>query len=639
MSQRPRVWLIKDPARERRQFLWRSWFIFGTVWLALSLLAVRAYQLQIVRHEHYTTLSTNNRVMVQPIAPTRGLIYDAKGVLLAENIPSFSLELVSEQVEDLDQTLRDLQQMVTISEEDLQRFHRERKRKRRFESVPLRLRLTEEEVARIAVNRYRLPGVEINSRLTRYYPFKDLTAHVLGYVARINEQELTVIDNSNYAATTHIGKGGVEGSQERYLHGKVGYRQVEVNARGRTLRVLEETPPEPGNHLNLYLDVELQQLATRAFGAERGALVAINPKNGAVLALVSVPSFDSNLFVNGISSEDYKMLTQSASRPLFNRALRGQYPPGSTVKPFVGLAGLEYRVISAEEPIYCPGYYQIGDNEHKYRDWKRWGHGRVALTDAIRESCDVYFYELGLQLGIDRLASFMNRFGFGQPTGIDIGGELPGLMPNRAWKRARHNDGWYSGETLITSIGQGFFLATPVQLARATAALANQGLLYNPRVVKSMTDLTTQAIHLTQAVVERRLDDIHQENWRTSHRAMMAVVHDPKGTANGIGKGILYHIAGKTGTAQVFGIKQDERYVASEVSKNLHDHALFVAFAPVEDPQMAVGLIVENGGSGSKVAAPIARQLFDYLLGAPPLMAAPATPAVPTPTDEITHEE
>ncbi|WP_127478203.1 penicillin-binding protein 2 [Sulfurivermis fontis] len=581
----------------------------------LTFVIIRLFYLQVVNHEHYTTLSRNNRVDILPIAPTRGLIYDRNGVIVAENQPTFSLEIVPERVEDMEATLAAVRELISVSDNDLERFRQILRRKRRFEETPLRLRLSDEEVARIAVNRYRLPGVEIKSRLSRAYPLGPLLAHTLGYVGRIDERELQQLDMSNYAATAHIGKIGVEKTYESVLHGEVGYQQVETNARGRILRVLERTPPVPGRNLYLNIDVRLQQAAQTAFGTERGALVAIDPNTGAVLALVSLPSFDPNLFVNGIDNVSYDALANSKEQPLFNRALNGQYPPGSTIKPIYGLLGMETGEIRHDTQIWDPGFYMLKGDERRYRDWRKEGHGWVDFNKSIVESCDTYYYELALTLGIDRMSEYMHTFGFGRTTGIDLTGESIGLMPSREWKRRVHRQPWFPGETLITGIGQGFTLATPLQLASATATLASFGRRLSPTVVGALEtpDSGTRTPVQAKELPPVRVVDLN--NWQRMHRAMINVVHSPTGTARSINRQLPYTIAGKTGTAQVFGIKQDEEYVAEEVAKHLRDHALFIAFAPAERPRIAVAVIVQNGGGGGAVAAPIARKVMDtYLL-------------------------
>ncbi len=582
----------------------------------ILLLGMRLFDLQVLNHQHYTTLSRNNRVDIQPIPPTRGLIFDRNGVILAENIPTFSLEIVPERVPDMNRTLSEIRKLINVSDDDMESFRNALKYKRRFEEIPLRFRLSDEEVARIAVNRYRLPGVEIKSRLSRYYPLGPLMAHTVGYVGRIDVQELQTLDASNYAGTNHIGKIGVEKAYEDELHGRVGYQQVETNARGRVLRVLQRTPPVPGRNLYLNIDVNLQHVAEQAFGNQYGALVAIDPTNGAVLALVSMPSFDPNVFVNGVDTKTYNELTTSKSQPLFNRAVTGQYPPGSTVKPFYGLAGLESGEITPNTEFYCPGYFTLKGDSHKYRGWKAGGHGIIDLSHAITESCDVYFYNLALKLGIDRMSAFMQQFGFGHRTGIDLTGESSGLMPSRTWKRRSKHQPWFPGETLITGIGQGFTLATPLQLASATATLAEFGKRMRPTVVEAVQDPITGKKNYPPPQALPPIPVVNIADWQRIQRAMISVVAAYNGTAHSISHDLAYQVAGKTGTAQVFGIKQDEVYVPQDIPKRLRDHALFIGFAPADKPRIAVAVLVQNGGGGGSVAAPIARKVMDtYLLG------------------------
>ncbi|MCW8947967.1 MAG: penicillin-binding protein 2, partial [Sedimenticola sp.] len=504
-------------------------------------------------------------------------------------------------------------QLIPISENDIKRFRRLKSHQRRFESIPIRVQLTDEEVARFAVNRHLFPGVDIHAKLLRDYPKKDVTAHILGYVGRINKKELQIIDNSSYSGTTHIGKNGVEKYYEEALHGEVGLQQVEVNALGRVIRVLENTPPVPGMDLHLTLDSALQEVALRAFGEDNGAAVAINPENGDILAMVSKPGFDPNLFVEGISSADYHALQTSEDNPLFNRAIRGQYPPGSTIKPFIGLAGLESGVISATQKKFCPGFFQLPNHSHKYRDWKKTGHGSVDLYDAITQSCDVYYYDLALQMGIDKLTEYLAPFGFGEKTGVDITGELGGLLPSREWKKNAKKQPWYPGETLITGIGQGYFLTTPLQLASATATLSSRGKRLQPRIVKAI-QRKGDASPIEQPIIPHERVSIQSEaNWDTMRDAMLQVTEGLRGTARNI-RNENYHIAGKTGTAQVFTIKQEEKYDEDKIDKKMRDHALFMAFAPAEKPKIAVAIIIENGGHGGSVAAPIAKAIMDYYL-------------------------
>jgi penicillin-binding protein 2 len=585
------------------------------VFVLMTVVLGRLYVLQVVDHEHFTTLSDSNRVSLKALPPTRGLIYDRNGIVLADNLPAYRLEIIREQVEDLDQTLQQLRQLVDISDQEVKRFRETSKRRRAFESVPLLLNLSDEEVALLAVNIHRFSGVEINARLTRNYPLGKHAVHALGYVGRIDLKDLTTLDEANYAGTSHIGKLGLEKYYEAQLHGEVGFQRVEVNASGRTLRVLDEKAPIAGKNLHLTIDSSLQQLAEYLFTGQKGSIVAIDPRNGEILALVSMPSFDPNLFVNGISTANYSALRDSPKRPLFNRAITGQYPPGSTTKPFFGLAGLESNVIGPGHKVFCGGYYQLPNDERKYRDWKKGGHGYMTLDGAITQSCDVFFYELSYSLGIDRMSEFMKQFGFGHRTGIDSTSERPGLMPSRDWKRNARGMPWFPGETLITGIGQGALLVTPLQLSSATGALAMQGKLYKPHLVKSIQNPLDQTDQPVEVVLSSEYKLKRKLNWDHVVRGMSNVVHNIRGTAHRIAKGLKYKIAGKTGTAQVFGIAQDAEYEEENVTKKLRDHALFMAFAPVDDPKIAVAVVVENGGHGSSVAAPIARKIMDaYLL-------------------------
>lgn len=604
---------LEDRRREQRLVTVRAVVAAGFVLLGLSLILIRLAHLQVEMHEHFSVLSKDNRVKIQPVPPTRGLIYDAKGVLLAENHPSFSLELTIEKIDDLEATIAELAKMVPITEKDRARFERLKRQRMRFQAVPIRLNLTSEEVARFAVDSYRFPGVDVHAELIRTYPKAGLTAHVLGYVGRINERELASIDKGNYAGTNFIGKGGVEKAHEDLLHGRVGYQQVEVNARGRILRTLESTPPEPGQDLYLYLDIAVQQAATEALGDRRGAVVAIDPRNGGVLALVSQPSFDPNLFVEGISQTDYDALLYSPDKPLYNRAVRGQYPPGSTVKPFIALGGLATGTINSRKGIYCPGYFSLPGQSHRFRCWRRGGHGTVNMRQAIVQSCDVYFYSLANQMGIEKLHDFMATFGFGARTGVDISGELPGLLPSREWKERVRKQPWYPGETLIVGIGQGSFLATPLQLAAATATMANRGHFIQPRLGYASRVPGAPTAHKLP-MVSRTLDVGSTSYWDTIVEDMAQVVEGARGTAKRI-RSKDYRIAGKTGTAQVFSVGQKETYNAATTPERMRDHALFVAFAPVEDPRIAVAVIVENGGHGGSTAAPVARQVIDAHLG------------------------
>jgi penicillin-binding protein 2 len=606
---------LKDDYLENRLIRQRLVWAAGFAVLLLSLVLGRLYQLQVVEHEYFSTLSDSNRVRIKALPPTRGLIFDRHGVVMADNLPAYRLEIVREQVRDLDATLQQIQQYVEVSDQDLKRFKQSLKRRRPFESIPLRLNLDDGEVARLAVNLHKFEGVEINARLTRNYPNGEHAVHALGYVGRIDERDLSRVGEMDYAGTTHIGKLGLEKFYENDLHGEVGIQQVEVNARGRTLRVLSETPPVQGNNLYLTIDSRLQKIAEEAFGDYSGAAVAIDPNNGEILALVSMPIFDPNLFVNGISFEDYHALRDSHRRPLFNRALSGQYPPGSTTKPFYGLLGLESAVMKKDQKVYCIGYYKLPNEERRYRDWKKRGHGPVDLHDAITQSCDVYFYDLAYRVGIDRMAEFMAQFGFGKKTGVDSTGERSGLLPSREWKRGHDGMPWFPGETLITGIGQGALLVTPLQLANSTAAFASHGVRYRPHLVRTIEKIPQYTREDIVSQVVGRYELLREKNWQHVHDAMVNVVHGLRGTAHRISTGMQYKAAGKTGTAQVFEVAQDEEYEEDDVIEKLRDHALFISYAPADNPRIAVAVIVENGGHGSSVAAPIARRIMDaYLL-------------------------
>ncbi len=609
-----------DRRGEKRLLRTRALILASFVVLSLALIGMRLFQLQVAQHEHFTTLSDDNRIKIQPMPPTRGLIYDRNGALLADNVPSYALTIAPDKVDDLEATIAALSELVPISELDLERFERLLSQRRRFEGVPLRLDLNQAERARFAVQSHRFPGVEIAAELSRYYPQGIHTAHVVGYVGRINEQELERIDGSDYAGSSYIGKVGVEKYHEGLLHGHVGYQQAVVNARGRVLERREEKTPVPGRDLHLFLDLDLQRDAAAALGDHRGAVVAIEPDTGGVLAMVSSPSYDPNPFVGGIGFKAYAALRDDIDRPLYDRAIRGQYPPGSTIKPFIALAGLATGVTSVHEGKYCGGYFQLPGHSHRYRCWRRGGHGSLPMEDAIVQSCDVYFYRLAYDMGIERLDDLLAEFNFGRPTGADIAGELGGLLPSPEWKRRARNQPWFPGETLIVGIGQGAFLATPLQLAAATAAIANGGTFIQPRLVSETRASLGAPLEPTQAST-RPIPDQDPAHWQAIIDAMSNVVEGRRGTARRI-RNDAYRIAGKTGTSQVFTVGQNETYNEAEVAERMRDHALFVGFAPIEAPRIAVAVIVENGGHGGATAAPIARAVMDsWLLDQRPSVA------------------
>lgn len=605
---------FKDHHNEARLFASRVVAASLIVLTLLGLLVTRFYYLQVVHHSDYVTQSDANRIRVQPVPPTRGLIYDRNGVLLADNRPIFTLSIVRERAQDLTQTLATLRELIDISADEESEFRKALAQRRRpFEAVPLKYRLTDEEIARIAVNEYRLQGVEMGAQLVRHYPFQELFGHVIGYTARINEQELKGFDPETYrrySGTHSIGKVGLERSYESILLGEVGDEHIEANAHGRVLRVLEQSPPTPGEDLHLFIDTELQRVAFEALAGRRGSVVAIDVATGGVLAMASAPSYDPNLFVTGISFADYKYLRESHNLPLFNRSIQGQYPPGSTVKPLMGLAGLQTNTVTANTTVRDPGFYRLPNDSRKYREWKKWGHGNaVDLREAIAESCDIYFYDLGHRMGIDLMHEYGVQFGLGSRTGIDMPGERPGIWPSRQWKRQDRRLPWFPGDNLNTSIGQGYVLATPLQLAVMTATIATRGEQLKPRLVAQVGDTPTQREVVHQV-------NIAPQHWDYVFNAMRDVVHGPHGTARVIAKDLAYDIAGKTGTAQVVGIAQGEEYNAEELEERHRDHALFVAFAPVKNPKIAVAVMVENGEHGSSTAGPVARAVLDaYMAG------------------------
>jgi penicillin-binding protein 2 len=605
---------IKDPVEEQRQFRRRARIGF-LIMLTLALaLCLRYAWLQLLHHEDFTTRSESNRVQVRPVAPNRGLIYDRRGRLLAENRPAYRLEITPEKVDDLEATLDALAGIISLGPEDRERFHSLKTRYRSFDGVPLRLGLDEGEVARLAVNRHLFEGVDIVPYLSRHYLYGDLLTHVLGYVGRLDGSDLDRVDPGNYRGTTHIGKLGIEKAYEDELHGQSGIEKVETNARGRVLQVLERQAPVPGTDLVLALDVAVQQAAWDALGERAGAVVAIDPRDGAVLALVSKPAFDANLFVHGIRQADYEAILARPYQPLFNRALAGNYEPGSTLKPFVGLAGLELGVVERGTRVFSNGEYYLPDYDRPYRDWKDGGHGMVDIGSALEESVNTYFYKLAYDLGIDRMHDYLEGFGFGARTGIDLPGEGRGLLPSRDWKMGRYSEPWYPGETVIAGIGQGFNVVTPLQLANALAVLVNGGRRLSPRLVYATKAQGREAAHRLAAPQVEQVPVSDPLNWGAILDGMRRVVNGSRGTARDVALEADYVIAGKSGTAQVYTLDESRDYDAEEVAENLRDHALFIAFAPYEDPSIVIAVVVDHGGAGSRIAAPIARATLDAWL-------------------------
>ncbi|CAN4274643.1 FtsI Cell division protein FtsI/penicillin-binding protein 2 [Methylophilaceae bacterium] len=610
------------------------------------LLALRFIYLQITQYTHYQTMAEKNRISMVPIVPNRGLILDKNGVVLAHNFFVYTLEITPSKVANLKTTIAELGQLLEISKADIRRFVKLKSESRNFESIPIRTKLNEIEAAHFAVNHYRFPGVAIKSRLYRHYPLGKFGAHMIGYIGRINNKDLVALeksgDLSNYKGSYHIGKSGVEQFYETQLHGQSGFEQVETDADGHAVRVIARSAPTPGTNLVLSVDSKLQEIAETAFGNRRGALVAINPKTGAVLSYVSQPGFDPNLFVDGIDVDNWNWLNESLDKPLVNRPIRGIYPPGSTFKPFVAMAGLENANRLPPYRISDPGYYSLANSRHRYRDWKPDGHGFVDMQKAITVSCDTFFYGLALDLGIIRLTDFVRHFGFGAKSGIDIRGENAGLLPTPVWKMRRFKQPWYQGETVIVGIGQGYTVVTPMQLAQATATLANNGVSMRPHMVVAMQSPVTGRTVRVAPVVQDRIA-LKAENIAIVKQGMMDVTL-PGGTAASVGANAGYSIAAKTGTAQVIGIKQNAKYDSRSINERHRDHALFIAYAPADNPSIALAVIVENGGHGGSAAGPIARKVMDYyLLGKlpnePAINPVKASAFQPAGHNESEHDE
>ena len=622
---------LKNHLREIFHFRLRLAVSIGFTLVLLAVLVLRFVYLQGMRHNYYQTLAENNRISIVPIVPNRGLILDRNGIEMAHNYSGYTLEITPGKVGGIEATIDELATLVTITPKDRKRFKKLLAESHDLESVMIRNRLSDEEVARFAAQQYRFPGVEIKARLLRDYPYSDKASHLIGYIGRINETDVDQLEENdlaaNYRGSDYIGKTGLEQSYESELHGTTGIEQVEVDSAGRAVRLLSRTPPVSGNTLVLSIDAKLQEIAEQAFGNYRGALVAIDPGNGEVLAFVSKPGYDPSLFIDGIDPQSWDELNNSPDHPLNNRALRGQYPSGSTIKPFMALAGLNYNIRSPDRAISDPGYYTLPGSSHQYRDWKKGGHGMVDMFKSIVVSCDTYYYGLATELGIDNIYNFLSRFGFGKKTGIDLEGETSGLLPSQEWKMRRYGQKWYAGDTVSVGIGQGYSLVTPMQLAYATATLANNGVGFRPHLVKEIRSSRAKENRAITVPPEADMQ-LNPEHLDLVKRAMVAVTQ-PGGTAVAASLGASYHIAGKTGTAQVVGMKQGEKYDASKIDERHRDHAWFIAFAPAEQPRIALVVLVENGGHGGGTAAPIARKVMDYyLLG-----------KIPTPLPDIAESE
>ena len=624
---------FKNLRDEQHTFLTRILVAALFIVMLSGLLVWRLVHLQVVSYSHFSELSQGNRIRIEPMPPTRGLIYDRNGHVLAENVPTYRLEMIPEQVDDVRDTLERLAHLGLLERDEIGRLKELVRRHRRFEPVTLGFRMTEDQVGTFAVNRQHFPGVDIRARLRRHYPFGELTAHTIGYVGGISSTDFERLDRANYAGSSQVGRSGIERRYEETLHGTVGYRQVVVNARGRVLEQLDPTAadaeparpggegrrrsrePVPGDDLVTSLDIRLQQAAAEALEGWRAAAVVIEPRSGDVLAMVSTPSFDPNLFSGGLSRAQYQGLLNDPANPLLNRTLRGIYPPGSTIKPHLGLALLHHDIVDPNRRIFCRGHFSLPNSRHRFRDWLRQGHGHVDLKQGIAQSCDVYFYTTAVELGINRMHEFLVAMGLGQPTGIDILGERAGLVPSPEWKRQaftrREDQVWFPGETVIAGIGQGYMTATPLQLAHSTGVIAARGLRSRPRlVIGSGNGTNGESVDFDPEALSRLvLEDPHA--WETIVDTMVEVTRGPRGTSRLSMQGTGYTVAGKTGTAQVFTVGQDEEYVEDEVHELLRDHALYVAFAPAENPEITLAVVVENGGSGSRTAAPIARAIMD----------------------------
>ncbi|PSW32244.1 penicillin-binding protein 2 [Photobacterium phosphoreum] len=622
---------IRDHRAESALFYRRALVSFIGIAILVGLLLFNLFHIQVEQHQDYQTRSNDNRIKIVPVPPNRGLIYDRNGVILAENRPIYSLEITLEKVSELDQTFADLKQIMGITDEDIANFQKERRRTRRFKSVPILEHLNEKQVALFSVNQHRLPGVEVKAHLKRYYPYGDALTHVLGYVAKINDRDLKKLDKSgkisNYKATRDMGKLGVERYYEELLHGTSGYQEVEVNSRGRVIRTLKYIPPIPGKDIKINIDIHLQQyvrnlLIERSIDPEtgkeivkhkRGSIVVLDPKDNAILAMVSSPSYDANLFVRGISSKKYNALLNNPDRPLVNRVTLGIYPPASTVKPFIAVAALTEGVITPNTTRNDPGWWQIPNStSRKFRDWLRWGHGRVNIYKAIEESVDTYFYQVAYDLGIDRLSTWMNKFGYGEYTGVDIHEESKANMPTREWKQTRHKRPWYQGDTIPVGIGQGYWTATPLQIAKATSVLVNSGVVHRPHLLKNIIDDNIEAPAEFKDFPQ--ITGVDQKTWEIAREGMHRVLYGNRGTARKAFYNTPYQAGGKSGSAQVFGLAENQKYNADELEEHLRDHALFTAFAPFDKPQVVVAMVLENAGGGSSNGGPIARKIFDHML-------------------------
>lgn len=607
---------IRDKKAERNLFARRALISFIGVLGLSAILLTNLYHLQVTNYDSYQTRSNGNRIKLLPLPPTRGLIYDRYGKLLAENLTFFGLYIVPEKVENLDRTFEELKLIVGLNDADIENFRKERRRSSRYTPILLKSDLTEEHIARFAVNQYKFPSLEVKPYFKRHYLYGEPLTHILGYVAKINDKDVERLKNedkyADYAGTSDIGKLGIERYYEDELHGTVGFEEVEVNNRGKVIRKLREQPAVAGKSIHLTIDLELQRYILNLLGNRKGAVVVLDPKDSSVLAMVSTPTYDNNLFVGGISSADYKRLLEDVNRPLYSRATQGAYPPASTIKPFMSVAALQENVVTPSTTVFDPGYWILPGSTKRFRDWKRSGHGNTDLNKAIAESSDTYFYQVAYNMGIDRVSSWMNHFGFGMPTGIDILEETSGIMPTRDWKQKKYKRPWVQGDTISVGIGQGYWIATPLQVAKALAVLVNNGKVNTPHLMKYIEGDKIEPYK--DPLLYEDINEPKQQYWELAKRGMYNVVNASNGTGRKPFIGTNYHVAGKSGTAQVFSLKENQTYNAGNLVKELHDHAWFVGFAPYENPKMVVAVILENAGGGGSNAGPVVRSVMDYYL-------------------------
>ncbi|KGQ69899.1 penicillin-binding protein 2 [Chelonobacter oris] len=608
--------IIRDNKAEQNLFLRRVLVAFIGVLLLLSVLLLNNYNLQVRDYDNYQTRSNGNRIKLLPVAPTRGLIYDRNNRVLAENLTFFGLYIVPEKTENLQQTYDELRQIVGLSDEDIEAFTKERRRNSRYTPILLKSDLTEEQIARFSVNQHLFPSLEIRPYFKRHYPYGEDLTHILGYVAKINDKDVERLKEedklANYAGTGDIGKLGIERYYEEQLHGEVGFEEVEVNNRGKVIRTLRQQPAVSGKSIKLTIDLTLQRYIRQLLDGRRGAVVVLDPRDNSILAMVSSPSYDNNLFVGGISSANYNALLNNPERPLYSRTTQGAFPPASTVKPFIAVAALQDGIITTNSTIYDPGYWVLPGTDRRYRDWLRSGHGRLNLNKAIMESADTYFYQLIYDMGINRFSDWMKRFGFGMPTGVDIREETSGVMPTREWKQQRYKKPWVIGDTIPVGIGQGYWTATPLQLTKALSVLINNGRVDTPHFMQEVIGNETQPYQDPKLYDD--ISGVPQAYWNAAKAGMYSVLYGNTGTAKKAFSNMSYLAAGKSGTAQVFGLKENQKYDASNLASHLHDHAWFIAYAPYNNPTIALSVFLENAGGGSSQAAPIARSIMDYYL-------------------------